>query len=202
MNEQSVSIAACVLAAGQSTRMGRDNKLLSSLKGKTLLQHVLHSIQDSGINDICVITGHESEQVSESISKFNVNIIHNKNYLTGLSTSIGLGVDNLSKQTDGVLICLGDMPFISATTIKKIIAAFKSNDDIVVPTFCGQDGNPLLWSRSYFAKLKNLKGDRGAKYILKEYPQHVHRVDVDNIGIVLDVDDTSTLEFFRSKLNN
>ena len=201
MNNNQLAVAACVMAAGQSTRMGKENKLLSEVKGKTLLQHVLHAIQCSNVDEVCVITGHESLQVSDSISEFNVKIVHNKNYTAGLSTSIKLGIENLGEQIDGVLFCLGDMPFVSTTTINTIVAAFKSQGNIVVPSYAGQDGNPRLWPRRFFDNLKNLKGDQGAKYLLNLCPQQVHRIDVDNVGIVLDVDDAVALEFFRSKFN-
>lgn len=201
MSKHSLTVAACVLAAGQSARMGEANKLLATLNGKTLLQHVLNSLQCSRIDEICVITGYQSGQVSESISAFDVKLVTNEACSCGLSTSIRTGVENLSEHIDGVLICLGDMPFVSTYTINKIVAAFKSSGEIIVPTCLGQDGNPLLWPKPYFDKLMNLKGDRGAKYLLKEYPEQVNRLDVENIGIVLDVDDTQTLEFLRSKFN-
>ena len=201
MNDQQLNVAACVLAAGQSKRMGKKNKLLSMLNGKTLLQHVLYSIQCSNIDDVIVITGHESEQVGESIKEYKPNIVHNENYSAGLSTSIKLGVANLHKEIDAVMFFLSDMPFVSAITINKIVAAFKTDGDIIVPVFSGQDGNPVLWSRQYIHELKNLQGDNGAKPLLARYPDQVQRLEVDNIGIVLDIDDAEALDFFRSKFN-
>lgn len=201
MIEPHSSVAACVLAAGQSTRMGDLNKMLITLNGKTLLQHVLNAIESSAIDEIFVITGYQSRQVSESISAFDVKLVENAAYSQGMSTSIKIAIENLAKHIDGALICLGDMPVVSAYTINKIVAAFSQSGKIIVPTCLGQQGNPVLWPRSYFTELSNLKGDRGAKYLLKKYPAQVNRLDVGNAGIVFDVDDMPSLELMRSKFN-
>ena len=201
MTDQQLTVAACVLAAGQSSRMGKENKLLARLNGKTLLQHVLYSIQRSNIDEVLVVTGHQSEQVCESMTGFELDIIYNEYYSIGMSTSIKQGVANLGAEIEAVIIFLSDMPFISAASVNKILAEFKNDGDIVVPTFSGHDGNPVLWSRRYFNELNNLQGDYGAKSLLARYPNKVHRIDVDDVGIVLDIDDVTTLEFFRSKFN-
>ena len=198
-NDGCLYVAACVLAAGRSRRMGQENKLLSVLNGKTLLQHVLHALQSSNVDEVHVITGHDRAQVCDSISGFNVMTAHNPDYCGGLSTSVRLAVNRLGDHVDGVLFCLGDMPFVSATTLNALITEFNGRDEIIVPTYGGHDGNPLLWSRRYFDDFKNLQGDRGAKFLLNEFPQKVKRVDVDNVGIVLDIDDPDALEFLRSK---
>ncbi len=194
-------MAACVLAAGQSSRMVKENKLLATLNGKTLLQHVLHAIQCSAIDETIVITGYQSAQVIESISAFDVKIVDNEAYADGLSSSIKSGIEKLGKHVDAVIICLGDMPFISASIINKIITAYEISRNIIVPTCLGQQGNPLLWPKNFFDELIKLKGDRGAKCLLKAYPEQVNRLDVGNVGIVLDVDDAFTLEVLRSKFN-
>lgn len=193
------NIAAIVLAAGRSTRMGATNKLLAKFKGKTLLQHVLSNLQQSMISEIIVITGHEAEIVKNSINKFDVQCIENDQYNQGLSTSIKLGVENLTEHAEVVLICHGDMPFVSASIINQIITAYIDNAQIVLPVYLGQKGNPLLWPKRYFRNLIQLSGDVGAKQILKEYKDEVIHLDVDNVGILLDIDDSQTLEFVQSK---
>lgn len=202
MSNQLQGVAACVLAAGRSQRMGESNKLMMSLNGKTLLQHVLSSIKTSVIDETVVVTGYQSEQVNRSISAFNVRTVTNEAYLQGLSTSVKKGIENLSGNAGCVLICLADMPFVCGQTINTIVAAFKRNGKIIVPTYFGKDGNPVLWPKSYFENLASLRGDRGAKGLLKKYAEHVHRIDVENIGIFLDVDDVQTLKLLRSKFNS
>lgn len=194
-------IAACVLAAGESKRMGQQNKLLASINGKTLLHWVLQAIQDSNIQEVCVVTGHESGPIRDSTSIFDVKTVDNRDFDAGMSTSIRLGVENLGDRVDGVMIFLGDMPFVSAKVIDTVIAGFRGKDDIVVPTYSGHDGNPLLWSSTYFCRLKNLRGDRGAKCLLRLFPDKINRIEVGNVGIVLDIDNPATLELFRSKFN-
>ena len=145
-----MSVAACVLAAGQSTRMGQHNKLLTRIQGKTMLQHVLGSIEATDINETVVVTGYEPSQINKSLDGFDVKLVHNPDYSTGLSSSIRLGVASLGAHVDGVIICLADMPFVNTATIDKIITAFKQSGSIIVPTYLGKDGNPLLWPRHFF----------------------------------------------------
>ena len=195
----SSNVAAIVLAAGQSTRMGTDNKLLTELKSKTLLHHVLLNLQQSMVSDVIVITGHESEIVKSSIDNFDVQCIENDQYTQGLSTSIKCGIENLTEHTEAVLICHGDMPFVSTGIINKIVNAYIDSSKIVLPVYLGQKGNPLLWPKSYFRELSQLSGDVGAKQILAKHKDAVIHLEVDNFGVLLDIDDSQTLKFIQSK---
>jgi len=194
-------ISALVLAAGQSTRMGSTNKLLVKLNQKTLLQHVLSNLQQSSIDEIIVVTGFESNKVESSIASFDVKCVENTQFAQGLSSSIKVGMENLSKTTEGVLVCHGDMPLVDVQSINAIINAFIKNQKIIIPTYLNQKGNPLLWPKSNFESLKQLNGDSGARQILKQHKNNVLQLEVNNISILFDIDDLQTLEFIQSKFD-
>jgi len=186
----SKNIAALILAAGQSKRMGQDNKLLLPYDGGSLLSHLLDQVKQAGIRDIFVVTGHQKNQVEQEISRYDVTPVHNDFYQEGISTSVKRGIAALPKEIDGVMIMLGDMPNISADILNRIIAAYHSapGQTIIIPTYNGKRGNPILWDRGFFSDFKRLDGDMGAKTLLGDYPEYITEVDAGSEAIFLDID--------------
>src|SRR5690606_40146905 len=117
-------IAAIVLAAGQSRRMGPLNKLLAEIAGKPMLAHVVDAVLASAARPVIVVTGHEPERVREALSGRDVTFAHNPDYAQGLSTSLRRGTAILDEKVDGAVVCLGDMPGITETHIDRLISAF------------------------------------------------------------------------------
>jgi len=182
----SIAISAIVLAAGKSSRMGIDNKLLLEFNGKAMVSHVIDQLVLSNVHQIIVVLGNEAEQVRKSITQ-NVEFIDNADYNYGLSTSLIAGINALPPDCEGVMICLGDMPYITADNYNMLIENYQE-DKIIAPTMDGKVGNPIIFSNSYFEKLLKLSGDKGAKKIMKEYPEHVIEVDVGSTAIFNDID--------------
>lgn len=182
----SARISAIVLAAGSSRRMGADNKLLLTFNDKTMVSHVIDQLLSSAIDDIIVVTGNDADKVKASITQ-NVRFIDNPDYDQGLSTSVKAGIDALANHCDGVMICLGDMPYIMAKDYNKLLSAFQKGK-IITPTTQGKIGNPLIFSQKYFADFNSLNGDKGARNLLKKYPDDVIEVDLDNEAIFNDID--------------
>ena len=201
MSKKLLKVAAIVLAAGLSKRMGETNKLLAQFNGKSLLQHVLSNLTGSNVDQIVIVTGHESEKVAQQISDSSIDLVNNTDFKKGLSSSIKAGIERIQSSCDAVLIMQADMPFVDASVLNKIISAFHDNDDIVIPRYQSQTGNPLLWSNNYFEQLKQLSGDQGAKQILADYQDQIIYVDVDNIGILVDIDDPDSLAFFQNRFD-
>ena len=182
----SARITALVLAAGKSSRMGEKNKLLLKFNDQTMVSHVIDQLQESTVSDIIVVTGCEFENVRRSIGQ-KVEFTHNPDYDQGLSTSIKTGIEALHSSTDGVMICLGDMPYISTQNYNSLLRKFEAGK-IIVPTSHGKTGNPIIFSNDYFSDFDILEGDKGARKLLEKYKEKIVRVDVNTDAIFDDID--------------
>jgi len=189
-------ITAILLAAGQSRRMGSDNKLLALLDGKPMLRHVAETLKSSSVEDISLVTGHEAEMVKNVVWDMGFQVIENPDYAEGLSTSVKVGFQAVQDKYDGVLICLGDMPFISATEIDQMISAFDPLEGraIITPTFKGKRGNPVLISTQFADDIAKISGDMGAKALIAENDHLVHSVEFDSPAIFTDIDTPEMLK--------
>ncbi|MCI4678154.1 NTP transferase domain-containing protein [Rhodoblastus acidophilus] len=182
-------IAAIVLAAGRSQRMGA-NKLTMTLDGKPLVRHAADTARAAGIETIVVVVGHEAEKVRAALAGCDVAFVLNEDYAQGLSTSLKKGVAALPRELDGAMIFLGDMPDIDPAMIARMIAAFdpREGSAIVAPRCRGRLGNPVLWGRAFFPLiLERTSGDAGAKQLIGRYGQWVAAIDAgDDIFTDLD----------------
>ena len=197
--DDSRSIAAVVLAAGQSTRMGQSFKLLEQVGGLPMIRRVCENVMKSRVSHISVVIGHRGQEVTQALAGLPVSPVSNPEYRNGLSTSLSAGIRALPPGTDGALIVLGDMPNVDARLIDQLIDAFEPNQgsSICVPAFRGRAGNPVLWGASYFWELQAVKGDNGAKHLIGEYANAVEMVEVDNASIFLDADTPEELARIR-----
>jgi molybdenum cofactor cytidylyltransferase len=200
-------IAAVVLAAGRSTRMGAANKLLAEVGGQPMVRRVLDQVLASQAADVVVVTGHERGRIETALDDPTdgglCRLVHNPDFAAGLSTSLHRGLAALSKEIDGALVCLGDMPEVTAGVIDRLIAAFDPLDGrtICLPTWAGKRGNPVLLARRYFAEVQAISGDVGARALIGEYPEAVSEVAMDDLasgfGVLEDVDTPEDLSARR-----
>lgn len=188
--EGQARIAAVLLAAGQSRRMGQANKLLTEYDGELFIRRALEAVRLGGVDDLIVVTGHDAERIRVAIPDPDVRFVHNPHFADGLSTSVATGIRALSDDVGGALIMLSDMPLIGSDTIRDLLAQRDPMDDtsIIVPHFRGQRGNPVFWPRRYFADLQTLSGDQGARSLLKAYPNAVLDYECEHEGILIDID--------------
>jgi molybdenum cofactor cytidylyltransferase len=195
-------IAAIVLAAGKSTRMGGPNKLLSDVGGKPMVRIAADEALASKAAPVFVVTGHQHEQVRAALKDLPVTFVHNSEFADGLSTSVKAGIAALPEETDGAIVCLGDMPQVNAALIDRMFAAFDPEKGalIVVPTAEGKRGNPVLWSRRFFPELLALEGDIGARQLIAAYPEAIVEVPVSGGGAFLDIDTPDALAELRAKV--
>jgi len=192
---QAPRIAAIILAAGRSTRMGA-NKLLADVRGAAIVRHVAEAAVGSRARPVLVVVGHQADDVRKALSGVEVAFIDNPDYAGGLSGSLKRGIDALARQSDGALILLGDMPQIEAAHIDRLIAAFVPGA-IVVPTHRGKRGNPVLWPAARFAEMAQLEGDVGAKELIRRHAAQVREVELSSEAIFVDVDTPEALERLR-----
>ncbi|HLG84883.1 MAG TPA: molybdopterin-binding/glycosyltransferase family 2 protein [Bradyrhizobium sp.] len=192
-------VAAIVLAAGRSTRMGGPNKLLAELNGKKLVRIAAEQALASRASEVIVVTGHQADLVEQALTGLKVKFVRNADFAGGLASSVKAGIAAVSKDADGAVICLGDMPLIDARLIDRLVEAFDPDRGnlIVVPVAEGRRGNPVLWSRRFFSELMTLDGDIGARHLIAKHAEAVAEVTVDGESAFLDIDTPQALETAR-----
>jgi molybdenum cofactor cytidylyltransferase len=192
-------IAAIVLAAGQSRRMGEINKLTIPVTGaagnKPMVAHAVDAALASKARSAIVVIGHEDEKVKTLLAGRDVRFVVNPDYDKGLSTSLRAGVRALPEGTDGALVLLGDMPKVSAAEIDKLIAAFNPVEGraICVPTHRGKRGNPVLFGSAFFESMANATGDTGAKHLIGEHEDQTVEIEMETDAVLADIDDPAAL---------
>lgn len=194
------NVAAIILAAGRSTRMGGPNKLLAELGGKPLVRIVTEQALASRAQGVIVVTGHQANDVQNALHGLNVTFAHNPDFAEGLAGSVKAGIAAVPNSADGAVICLGDMPLIEARLIDRMIESFAPDRGnlIVVPVSDGRRGNPVLWSRRFFNELMTLDGDIGARHLIAKHGEAVAEVPVEGHSAFLDIDTPEALETARS----
>jgi molybdenum cofactor cytidylyltransferase len=195
-------IAAVILAAGRSTRMGGPNKLLAEIAGKPLIRIAAEEALASRARPVVVVTGHQRERVDGALKGLDVQRVHNPNFAAGLSTSLQAGLAALPSDIDGAIVCLGDMPQVRAPLIDRLIGAFDPERGalVVVPTIDGKRGNPVVWSRRFFAELMALEGDVGARHLIGRYGEAVAEVAVADKSALIDVDTPEALVAVKAEI--
>jgi len=195
-------VAAVVLAAGRSTRMGAINKLIAEIGGKPLVRIAAEQALASSARPVIVVTGHQREKVEEALAGLPVRFAHNPDFAEGLGASLRTGIAAVPDDVDGAVICLGDMPQVDAALIDRLIAAFDPERGalIVVPTIEGRRGNPVLWSRRFFPDLRQIQGDVGARHLIASYAEAVVEVPVSGESAFVDVDTPESLSAVKAEI--
>jgi molybdenum cofactor cytidylyltransferase len=189
------NVAAIILAAGRSTRMGGPNKLLEDLGDKPLVRIVAEQALASKATSVTVVTGHQAAEIEKALAGLKVRFVRNPDYAEGLATSVKTGIAALPADADGAVVCLGDMPLIDAKLIDRLIETFAPDRGnlIAVPVSDGRRGNPVLWSRRFFGELMTLDGDIGARHLILKHAEAVAEVPVEGHGAFLDIDTPQAL---------
>lgn len=191
-------IAAIVLAAGRSARMG-SAKLLEPLADRPMVRWAVEAALASAARPVVVVTGHRADEVAHALRDLPVTFVHNPDYAQGMATSLRAGISHVP-HADAAVVCLGDMPRVTAHHIDRLIAAFDpTTAPIVVPTHDRKRGNPVLWARRFFPEIEDLRGDVGARALLDRHADQVHLLAIDDPAILLDVDTPQALALLRSE---
>jgi molybdenum cofactor cytidylyltransferase len=192
-------VAAIVLAAGQSKRMG-SNKLLADLGGAPMIRRSVEAARAAGIDGMIVVTGHEADKIAAALEGLGIEIVHNPDYAHGLATSLKRGLAAVPEGADAVLVCLGDMPRVTPKAMGRLIAAFNPEElrTICVPVHKGRRGNPVLWGRKHFSAMAALGGDRGAKALMEQFADELVEIEMADDGVLIDADTPEALARLRS----
>jgi molybdenum cofactor cytidylyltransferase len=183
-----IRIAAVVLAAGGSTRLGQPKQLLK-LGDTPLLEYVLRTVRQADVDDRYIVLGHAAATIREQISLDGFQEIHNPDYVSGQSTSVCVAVDAVPDDTSAIIFVLGDQPLQIPGVIDLLADNYRENPvPIIQPQYQNGPGNPVLIDHSLFGELATLTGDTGARPILRENPDLIRRIDCSNWERPGDVD--------------
>ena len=178
-------IAAIVLTAGKSERMGGPKALLS-FRGRTFLENILDAISRSSVRHTVIVVGHHRQEIERCITS-PVRIVFNANYEKGMITSLQAGIRSLPAETRGALLFLVDHPLVDPQTIELLIANL-AEDRIVVPIFEGRRGHPVLFGAAIMQEILALSPSEGANIVVRKDPSRIVQVSVNSPGILVDVD--------------
>ena len=192
---------AIVLAAGKSTRYGKSNKLFSEIHNKTLIFHIVNEIINSKVKKVIIVTGRDHKEICTILKGFNVDIIYNQNYETGISSSISTGVNHLPQKSSSAMICLADMPLLATNDYNEMIDFNQQNGGvsrIVAPYRNKTIGNPVIFGKNYFKQLYCLNGDKGGKAILDKNSENLIKFKTKSEGFYFDIDNKNDFLKFKS----
>jgi molybdenum cofactor cytidylyltransferase len=181
-------IAAIILAAGESKRMGQPKQLLP-FRGSSILGQVMESLLQSQVAETIVVLGYQAEKIMPQIAREAVKIVVNPDFEQGMSSSIRCGLGHISEAADGVMIVLGDQPLIEKETIDLLMGKNRqSKRGIILPVYKGIKGHPVIFKMKYKDELMRLTGDIGGKEIIERHPSDVLEVEVDSESVVVSID--------------
>lgn len=182
-------VAAIVMAAGRSSRMGA-NKLLMDDHGKPIVERVVELALAAELTGVVVVCGHQEAEIRAALAGHRVRFVPCPDYADGMSASLRCGLKALSAEVDAALVLLGDMPRVGTSLLRRMIAAFNPTEGraIIVPSFQGKRGNPVLWDRRFFGEMMELAGDVGARHLIGEHAELVTEIEAEDSGIFLDID--------------
>ncbi|MGH7067048.1 MAG: NTP transferase domain-containing protein [Acetobacteraceae bacterium] len=190
------TVAAIVLAAGRSRRMAPHNKLLIiGPSGKPIIARVVDNVLSSAARPVLVVTGHQAREIEHTLGGRPVRYVHAPDYAEGLSASLKAGIAAVPPESPGAVICLGDMPLVTGRMIDRLLAAFDPDEGraIVLPSFRGKQGNPMVWGRRFFPEIAAITGDIGARHLASLHLEQVVEVEIADEAVLRDLDTPEAL---------
>lgn len=183
-------LAGLLLAAGRSARMAGGNKLVRPFDGVPLVRRAAAVLCEAGLDPVLALTGHGAEAVEAALADLPVRTLRNPEFAAGMGTSLARGVGALPSDVVGVAIALADMPRVRPEHIARLVAAFDPEHGaaICVPVFRGARGHPVLFAARFFAELKALDGDAGARTVIARHTASLCEVEVGDDGVLFDID--------------
>lgn len=183
-------IAAVLLAAGESRRMGSTNKLALSVGGQPLLRRTAGTLLGSRLTEIVVVLGHEASWARRTLDDLPVRTIYNDNFRQGQMTSVHTGLSALERAVDGVMICLADQPLLVSADIDRLIDAYLADPgcSVLVPVWRGRRGNPIVLNYAHRDAILDGDPKLGCRRFIERYPDLVTTIEVDSDSYVTDLD--------------
>jgi molybdenum cofactor cytidylyltransferase len=197
--QRTPQVAAIVLAAGGSTRMGQLKQLLP-IDGQPMVRHTVQAVSHAGLDQVVVVVGAEAEAVRQALAGLPVEVVTNPAWAEGLSTSLQVGIQALRPEIEATFVVLADQPALTPGLLKKLADHYRARRaPIVAPTYEGRRGNPVLLARTLFAELLAISGDRGARDLIQSHQAELEPVAIDDEAVILDLDTPQDYDKFRGK---
>ena len=189
-------IAAVVLSAGESSRMGRPKALLP-IDGQTFIERIVDALKKTSVGKVLVVLGHNASKLKVRLAHLHLQILINPDYKLGQLSSLQVAVRNLQSDPDcdGMLVHLVDHPYLESSLVEEMISRFYESEKlIVVPTCRGKRGHPVIFSRKLFEELLRAPLDQGAKAVVNAHRDETLEMETGEEGITVDID---TPELYR-----
>ena len=160
-----------------------------------MVARVVDNLLSAPGRPVIVVTGHRAAEVEAALAGRPVRFVHAADWDTGLSASLRAGIAAVPADARAAIVCLGDMPLVTARVLDRLAAAYDPDEGrlIAAPTHGGELGNPVLWDRRFFPAMMALTGDRGARALLDLHAEDVATVPMDDDAVLRDVDTTEQL---------
>ena len=200
-----VKIAAIRMCAGSSSRMGKENKLLLKLNNVSAVRNTAREISLAAFSEVINVTGFENNLLEEELEDFNFNTVRNCDFDKGFHSSIKVGVQRLSNDTEFFAICLGDQPALQSHDYNFLLDTVETFKDkkLFQPMFKGMKGNPAIISTAFVKEiLEHADDDRGCYYLFEKYPTDVMKVEMPNDSALLDIDTPEQYLKMKTRLDN
>ena len=202
--EQSIPapVAAVILAAGGSARMGEPKQLLV-LQGQPMVRRVTGAVCAAGLAQVVVVVGAHAQSVKEAIFDLDVDLVVNSAWREGMGTSVRAGIRTLSPEIQAALLVLADQPALSPNLLQALVARYRiTRARIVAPFYQGRRGNPVLFDRALFPELLSIEGDQGGREVVARYGDAVERVEIQDPRAFMDVDTRQDFEAMQTLRSN
>lgn len=181
-------ISAILLGAGESKRMGVD-KLSLPWGRKTVLEHCFGILSRSNVQELVIVLNIRNKEINHLFQGEKVKVVMNPYFKRGMSTSIKRGLQAIHTNSHGILIALGDQPYLKTRTVNALIRTFnQGRGGIIIPSFRGKRGHPIIFHKKYKEELLDLKGDVGGKSVIERHPKDIKVVSIRSEGVIKDID--------------
>ena len=198
----STRVAAVVLAAGGSTRMGQLKQLLP-VGGRPMVRRVTSAVCKAGLTQVVVVVGAQADAVSRALASLAVDVVVNEAWAEGMSTSVRAGLRVVRPEIQAVLLVLADQPALTPDLVRTLVARYQATGALIVaPFYQGQRGNPVLFDRTLFAELLAVEGDRGGRLLIMSHQEQVERVEIDDPAVIMDIDTRHDYDRVRDSRND
>jgi len=179
---------AIILAAGLSTRMIENKLLLPWRDGQPIVRHVTAKYLEEAIGPVIVVTGRDPAAIRVALADLPVTCVHNPEYATGeMLSSVKAGLRALPAGLDAGFIQPADMPCVPTALIAQLAAAHEAGWN-VAPQYAGRRGHPVLLDQAYWRAMLDLPADAKPRAVIEAAPGRLRLVDVEDAGVLLDVD--------------
>lgn len=192
-------LGTIIVAAGYSSRMQKFKPLLP-LKDKTVIENTIDSFLEAGVNNIIVVLGHNADLIKPILEQKKVKWVYNPNYDEGMYTSIKVGVEELDHNLEGFFMMPADIPFVKPETVKLISKVFLESEQLIVyPVKDGRRGHPPLISTKLSHDILSYDGTGGLKALLNRFNSEAYHLEVEDEGILIDLDTFETYNAIKDK---